>query len=136
MRPATPEFVPDDVQDSHPSRLWDWAAWVLAGTLFLIVTVTSNLTSIGLGANPFTYDDVALPRFAVALVGTALTWLLLSVIARRTGQFSFDTTWLVLLGLGNSPKIALIAIIIYLAFRFDLGGKSFLQKHINLLAHL
>lgn len=109
MTPTTPEPIPEADLSTGLSRLRDWAAWVLAGTLFLIVTVTSHLTPLGVGANPLTYDDVAVPRFAVALVGAALSWLLLAVVSWRTGSFSFDTTWLLLLGLGLWSIISAVA---------------------------
>ena len=54
------------------SRLSNAAAWILSGTLFLVVVVWTNLSGLGIGGQSLTYDDVALPRFAVALVGAAV----------------------------------------------------------------
>ncbi len=75
------------------TRLSNTAAWILSGTLFLVVVAWTNLTGFGLGAWPLTYDDVALPRFAVALVGTAAVWLVLAIMLAKGNQLLCDPTW-------------------------------------------
>ena len=87
------------------SRLANATAWVFAATLFLVATVTTNLTGFGIGAYPLTYDDVALPRFAVALVGAVLVWLALAFMIARGNTFSWDVTW-VALGLLGAWAVA------------------------------
>jgi hypothetical protein len=69
---------------------------VLAGTLFLVVLAWTNLTGFGLGTQPLTYDDVALPRFAVTLVGAALVWLILAAMLAKGGRLAWDPTWALL----------------------------------------
>lgn len=82
------------------SRLANTAAWLLSGTLFLTIVTWSNLSGLGLGAWPLTYDDVALPRFAIALAGGAAVWLALAVMLHRGNTLLTDPTWWVLGGLG------------------------------------
>lgn len=78
------------------SRLGSTASWIMAGTILLVAVVWSNLTALGIGANPLTYDDVALPRLVVATLGTLTTWLLISVMVSRGFKLAWDPVWAVL----------------------------------------
>ncbi|NTU71309.1 MAG: O-antigen ligase family protein [Coriobacteriia bacterium] len=81
------------------TRIANAAAWVAAGMVFLVAVVWTNLTGLGISAQQFTYDDVALPRFAVALVGVALAWVLVSWLVWRGNPLGVDVTWALLGGL-------------------------------------
>lgn len=61
------------------SRLSRSAGYVVAATVFFGMVVSSNLTGLGLGRWPLTYDDVALPRLVIAMVGTLVAWLLVAL---------------------------------------------------------
>lgn len=50
------------------------ALWVLTATVALVPLATSNLVGFGIGAVPLTYDDIALPRLVIALVGMCAAW--------------------------------------------------------------
>jgi hypothetical protein len=64
--------------------------------LFLVLVASSNLTGLGIGAWPLTYDDVALPRFAIALVGATAVWLVLAMMLHRGSVLLADQTWWIL----------------------------------------
>ena len=69
--------------------------------LFLVAVVWTNLSGFGLGAQSLTYDDVALPRFAVALVGAFAVWLVLGIMLMRGNELLCDPTWWLLGGLAG-----------------------------------
>ncbi len=75
------------------TRLSNTAAWILSGVLFLVVVAWTNLTALGLGAQQLTYDDVALPRLAIALVGAAAVWLVLAIMLSKGNVLLCDPTW-------------------------------------------
>ena len=78
------------------ARLGSIASWLLAGTIFLVLVAWTNLTAIGVGTHPFTYDDIALPRLVVALVGVASTWMFITIMMAGGFKLSWDPTWLLL----------------------------------------
>jgi hypothetical protein len=83
------------------SRLSNATAWLCAGTIFLVTVAWTNLTGLHIGAYPLTYDDVALPRFAIAIVGASLVWLLLAITLSRGNALLWDSTWLLLAALAG-----------------------------------
>lgn len=75
------------------ARLGNTASWLLAGTVLLVTVAWTNLTGLGFGTQPLTYDDIALPRFAVALIGVTGAWLVLAIMATRGFKLCWDITW-------------------------------------------
>lgn len=81
-------------------RLGSIASWILAGTVFAVSVVTANLTGLG-ALHPFTYDEVALPRFVVALLGLSAVWIILSLMAQRGFRLAWDPVATCLLALAG-----------------------------------
>lgn len=86
------------------------AGWLAAGTVFLVQVVWTNLTGLGIGQHPLTYDTVALPRLVVAVVGVLAAWALVFWRMRRDGaKLRVDVTLAVLAALASWAVISALA---------------------------
>lgn len=65
------------------------AAWILAGTVFAVSVVSTNLTGLG-APYSLTYDEVALPRLAAGLVGLTAAWVVLASMVRGGLRLAWD----------------------------------------------
>lgn len=90
----------NDVVESSSGRVGAHV-WMLALTLVLVQLAWTNLTGLGIGRFPLTYDTVALPRLVLAAVGTLGVWALLGVSGWRERHLEIrvDITWALLAGM-------------------------------------
>lgn len=72
---------------------------LLGVMVFLVVVVWTNLSGLGIGEVQLTYDSTALPRLAIAAIGTTGAWLLMALMLRRGNAIAWDLTWVLLAAL-------------------------------------
>lgn len=70
-------------------RLGSIASWILAGTVLAVSVVSTNFTGFG-APYSLTYDEVALPRLAAALIGLAAAWIVLFLMVRGGFRLAWD----------------------------------------------